>query len=445
MKKLNFLSALLFIAVSVGFISCEREKIAEKDTTKPVINLIAPADGDKLTIGDMNGVHFDVEFMDNEALSSYKVDIHNNFDGHSHAPAARVNAATDSIAYSFNKTWDDIAGKRNTKVHHHQIRIPRKIDGKPIKTGKYHLVVYCLDKAGNESFVARDIELVHTGGTNYHDHDHDHEHEHSVLDQVDKIEVITHYGHLHGPSFHANAQPVGSPFLRRQVFTLKKNSNNVWSQISFNGKDTDKNQTLIMEGETNDQQIKNNEGGRYSFEFIYYDKNGKRINSDFVAESKHIQTLFSIEQYTDNKTKEKVSLTNGGENIISYIYRDTNPENKTYKKDENTELANNLLGLKGYMALKKSRITFDLTVNIVAFKEDYTKEGIAIYNPKNENNIEEKITLRIPINIITKHPSTDEESTLRFEELGKYYNIDPNKLEDLEWGDVDPESSQYWM
>lgn len=49
MKKLNFLSALLFIAVSVGFISCEREKIAEKDTTKPVINLIAPADGDKLT------------------------------------------------------------------------------------------------------------------------------------------------------------------------------------------------------------------------------------------------------------------------------------------------------------------------------------------------------------------------------------------------------------
>lgn len=441
MKKNNFLSLLLFVAISIGFISCEREKIAEKDTTKPVINLIAPADGDRLLIGDMNGVHFDVEFVDNEALGSYKVDIHNNFDGHAHAPMARVSTATDSIPFSYNKSWSDIEGKKNTKVHHHQIRIPRRIDGKPIKTGKYHLIVYCLDKAGNESFVARDIELVYTGGTNHHEH----EHEHSPVEEIAKIEVITHYGHLHGASFHANAQPVGSPFLRKQVLTLQKDNNNVWQQVSFNGKKTETNQTLIMEGEASQTQIEKNEGGRYGFEFIYYDKEGKRINQELVEHSSHHQTFFSIDSYTDNKTKEITKLTDGGSSLFAYTYRDTDPENKMLERKTNTQLANNLLGLKGYMALKKSRITFELTIHLVDFKEEYKKENSALYTANNKKNIKEEITFKLPINILTKHPNDDAEATLRFQELGKHYGIDPNKLEDIEWGDTDPESSQYWM
>jgi hypothetical protein len=133
----------------------------DSDNTKPVIDLVEPADGDVLQIGD--SVHFEMNLSDNEMLHSYKVDIHDNFDSHSHALSRADDGET--TPFSFNRTWD-VSGKKNAHVHHHQIFIPENAT-----PGAYHLVVYCTDEAGNESRVARDIELSHEG----EDHDHDHE------------------------------------------------------------------------------------------------------------------------------------------------------------------------------------------------------------------------------------------------------------------------------
>ena len=128
------------------------------DTTPPIIHLIAPAEGDTLLIGSK--VHFDMELFDNEMLSSYKVEIHNNFDGHTHH---RTHGNEAGIPYSFQKVWD-VSGKRNTKIHHHEIEIWSNAH-----PGRYHLMIYCSDIAGNEAYVARNIVLSHDGVT--HDHE----------------------------------------------------------------------------------------------------------------------------------------------------------------------------------------------------------------------------------------------------------------------------------
>ena len=148
MNKFYFF-AIIAIAAMFSLTSCSSDD--EGDVTKPVINLIEPEDGATLTIGDENGVHFEMEVSDDTALGSYKIDIHNNFDGHNHATRASDGSTTPFV---FNKTYNDISGQRNATVHHHDIVIPANAT-----PGKYHLMVYLVDQAGNESYAAREIVL----------------------------------------------------------------------------------------------------------------------------------------------------------------------------------------------------------------------------------------------------------------------------------------------
>ena len=143
MKTKTYLSIIALTILSVTtFSSCDND---EGDTTKPVISLEEPADGENLLIGDE--VHFEMDLSDDVMLKSYKVDIHNNFDNHGHKRAA---ATTD---FTFQKSWD-ISGQKNIHIHHHEIVIPE--DATP---GNYHMVVYCTDEAGNEAHIARNIVL----------------------------------------------------------------------------------------------------------------------------------------------------------------------------------------------------------------------------------------------------------------------------------------------
>ncbi|MDO4725878.1 MAG: DUF4625 domain-containing protein [Porphyromonadaceae bacterium] len=170
MKKL-FLVSIVLIG-TFAFVSCEKTK---KDSEKPVINLIAPEKDKALKPG--SDIHFDVAFSDNEALKSYKVNIHGVFDNHDHKIIR--NTASDSIVFDHTWTEEDfikmgakesINGKKNASIHHHYIVIPATINGKPLKEGHYHFMVYCTDHAGNESNVARDIKISYSAKG--HDHHH---------------------------------------------------------------------------------------------------------------------------------------------------------------------------------------------------------------------------------------------------------------------------------
>ena len=156
MKTINniLLLATLTIVSTLSFVSCEDDK---GDTTPPVIRLLSPAEGERLEIGE--AIHFEMEVSDNEALGSYKIDIHNNFNGHEHSHTYSSSdddiSVTETISFAFQQSWNDISGKRNALVHHHNITIPTNAT-----PGNYHFMVYCTDAAGNESYVACSVILT---------------------------------------------------------------------------------------------------------------------------------------------------------------------------------------------------------------------------------------------------------------------------------------------
>lgn len=155
MKTAFYLSIVSILAVSALFVSCSDDE-KDGDTTKPVINLIEPEEGAMLKPGST--IHFEMDLSDDVMLGSYKVEIHNNFDGHDHTKAA----ADETVAFAFNRSWD-VSAQKNTHIHHHEIEIPANA-----KEGNYHLMVYCTDAAGNESYVARNIVLSKDGATGEH-------------------------------------------------------------------------------------------------------------------------------------------------------------------------------------------------------------------------------------------------------------------------------------
>lgn len=160
-KKILFTAAILAVG-GLFFTSCDSDD--DKDTTKPVIENIEPENGDYLQIGEH--VHFAAEISDNESLRSYKIDIHSNFDGHTHKALAE---SSDSVAFSFSKSWtttetggESLLGKKNAHLHHHEIEIPKNnAEGRPYKTGNYHFSLFVVDEAGNESVIYRDVKLTY--------------------------------------------------------------------------------------------------------------------------------------------------------------------------------------------------------------------------------------------------------------------------------------------
>jgi len=151
MKNIKYFSAAMLLAVVFFATSCEKE---ENDTQKPVITVEGPEQNEVLYIG--SGIHLEVEFTDDTELKSYKVDIHSNFDGHTH----KSTNSEDTIAWSFQKSWNFDAGQKNAHVHHHEIVVPHEYNGNDISQGIYHFMIYCTDAAGNESWTAVPVKIM---------------------------------------------------------------------------------------------------------------------------------------------------------------------------------------------------------------------------------------------------------------------------------------------
>jgi hypothetical protein len=133
---------LLGLLIFMGLASCSTDEV---DTERPVIQLNEPADHAHFHPGDE--IHFDAEFSDNVALKQFKIDIHWGA-GHDHK-----SGQDDDHGHEWSFEHIGELQGRNQHIHMH-IDIPE--DAKP---GEYHFLVYCTDEAGNESFVAIEIEI----------------------------------------------------------------------------------------------------------------------------------------------------------------------------------------------------------------------------------------------------------------------------------------------
>lgn len=164
MSKKNILLSLALVAMACSFLtSCEKKV---QDNQRPKVNLIEPEEGAKLKIGNKHGVHFEMKLTDDVMLASYRIEIHNNFDGHNHTASKSLRHG-DEKPFFFQKEYS-LKGQREASIHHHDIVIPEGV-----AEGNYHLMVQVLDAAGNETTVARNVVLTEEGGDDHHHHDHE--------------------------------------------------------------------------------------------------------------------------------------------------------------------------------------------------------------------------------------------------------------------------------
>jgi len=143
---------ILIIALLAFFFSCKKESIepdAKNNTEKPLITVVSkniPTITENLCGSSFNNVlkvntgtelQIQLNFKSVNTLSQYKIDVHNNFDCHSHGKIAASNPW-------YVLKLVDVVGKNYTVTE--ILDIPSNSS-----SGNYHLTFRLLDELGNEA------------------------------------------------------------------------------------------------------------------------------------------------------------------------------------------------------------------------------------------------------------------------------------------------------
>ena len=165
MRIINFNTDFMYkhILIITGLLSillvssCEKE---ERDTELPEIIMTGaehfPQNCDTVYIGE--AFTFSARFTDNFELGSYSIDIHHNFDHHSHStdaadcPMDQVKAPVNP--FLFIEQFDIPSGVSEYEASQ-VIEVPEDVD-----TGDYHLMVRLTDKTGWQAIRGISIKLV---------------------------------------------------------------------------------------------------------------------------------------------------------------------------------------------------------------------------------------------------------------------------------------------
>jgi len=157
MKKylLYFFSiALLFV------ISCKKEDATQIDTEYPVIHIDGAAAFPKQcsTVKRGEKFIFRARLSDNTTLGSVSVDIHHNFDHHTHSTEVET-CGIDAIKapvkpFLFIQSYPIAAGLANFEVQQ-EITVPADIDA-----GDYHFMIRLTDKEGWQTIKGLSIKIL---------------------------------------------------------------------------------------------------------------------------------------------------------------------------------------------------------------------------------------------------------------------------------------------
>jgi len=155
MKKILFSLTLL-----CAFCSCSSDKEDIKDMTKPVISdkgIVAnPIDCQVYKRGEQ--IPFYYVFTDDIELGNYNIEIHNNFDHHTHGTSAidceMEEERTPVKPWVFNQSYDIPDGLQSYTARI-DIDIPDDID-----SGDYHFMIRVTDRAGWQELKAMAIKIV---------------------------------------------------------------------------------------------------------------------------------------------------------------------------------------------------------------------------------------------------------------------------------------------
>ena len=151
----------MFLTLLCALCACSSSDDEEtKDMTYPVINttdiVAVPTDCQVFKRGDV--IPFNFLFTDNMELGASNIEIHNNFDHHTHGTSSvecPMEAKKDPVKpWVYNQDFTIPAGQR-TYTARHDIAIPADID-----PGDYHFMVRLTDHAGWQQLHALAIKIT---------------------------------------------------------------------------------------------------------------------------------------------------------------------------------------------------------------------------------------------------------------------------------------------
>lgn len=156
MKKIKFLTGVFAIAIIT---SCSSDN-AEIDSEYPVIDITGtnafPVQCSTIERGQT--ITFKATFNDNVALGSYSLDIHHNFDHHTHSTEVTscemeaVKKPVKPMLFINNYTIPD--GLKSYEATA-QITIPTDVD-----PGDYHFMIRLTDKEGWQTLKGLSIKIL---------------------------------------------------------------------------------------------------------------------------------------------------------------------------------------------------------------------------------------------------------------------------------------------
>ena len=245
-----------------------------------------------------------------------------------------------------------------------------------------------------------------------------------------RLEVRFTKGHSHG-YFHGNPDyPV--KYLKTVQRFYFENKNGVITPANDNP-------TAVRWEGSNDQDGVSLSG----IELIFYDKEGKRINSLLTTGQapNHYQFFFIADNFTAVASNTTVPTQ---AEALRYKYRDTNPEELYIKGgagiDNNPNAPKGVLrkeqiGLKGFFEIKRAYVKFNLHIVLGYFA---TKPAGLTYSTLPANKVME---VKVPIHIYHDIIAEDKQIEDAVREFGVSKDEIEKDYNDILSSDLSPESS----
>ena len=154
--KIKLIVPIIFFILIAG---CSKKDDVSIDTEYPVIDISSsnafPIQCSEVTRGEK--LIFKAKFSDNSALGSYSLDIHHNFDHHTHSTEVAVctmNPVKTAVKpFLFINTFEIPVGTRSYEATK-EILIPLDID-----PGDYHFMIKLTDKEGWQTLKGISIKI----------------------------------------------------------------------------------------------------------------------------------------------------------------------------------------------------------------------------------------------------------------------------------------------
>jgi hypothetical protein len=145
--------SVIITILSLALLSCGKEE--NRDMQKPEIQIGFPQNCIRLQRGE--SFTFRAQFSDNAELGAYNIEIHNNFDHHSHSTdnteCELDNKKTPVNAWVFNRDFAIPAGRKTFEANN-LIAVPADIDA-----GDYHFMVRLTDRSGWQQLAAASVKV----------------------------------------------------------------------------------------------------------------------------------------------------------------------------------------------------------------------------------------------------------------------------------------------